>query len=194
MAEKLRSEPLESSLNAPAAHTHSVSLEALLMQLDSPRDKRKRDMRPQWVKDLADCVADLFEPLARVARVGFECVPEDGRWNLMFYLAAAEHIGGALDGHVEAVNFRFDIATLLKCFERVESCEWRVFPTPEAIGTAEVTRDDIPRGLSSLCVEGIVMTETGLGEPISIEVHSVPPASSGIGLKLYADGGVSETN
>lgn len=173
----------------------SLPLEKLLEQLDLPQSERpRRDMRPQWLRDMIDCVADLFEPLAHAGRVGFDCKPENGRWHVSFYLGAAEHIGGALDGHVEAINFRFDVSAVMKCFERVDSCEWRVFPSPESIGVEDVARKDIPEGLSSLVIDGVVMTETGLAEPVAVEIHSVPPAESSVGLKVFAGGDVSPTN
>lgn len=168
-----------------------MPLDQLLASLDVPREERpRRDLRPQWLRDIIDCVADLFEPLAHAGRVGFECEPGERQWRLSFYLGAAEHVGGALDGHVEAINFRFNVASLLKYFEHIDRCEWNVFPTPEAIGIDDVSRDDIPRGLSSIVVEGVAMTETGLGEPLRIEIHSIPPAETDVALKVYGAGDV----
>lgn len=171
----------------------TMPLEALLEALDVPREERpRRDLRPDWLRDMIDCISGMFEPLAHTGRVGFECQPQNGRWHVAFYLGAAEHIGGALDGHVEAINFRFDLGSLMKCFERVDQCDWRVFPTPEAIGKGDAARDDIPRGLSSIVVEGVAMTGNGMVEPVSVEVHSLPPAASDVGLKLFADGDVAK--
>lgn len=195
MTEVEKSDVRSEKPSPPRSSGDDVSLDTLLAQLDLPREARRtRDLRPLWLHDLTDCVADLFEPLAHAGRVGFECIPDQGRWNLSFYLAAAEHIGGPLDGHVEPINFSFNIAALMKCFERVDKCEWRVFPAPESIGFDGVSRTDIPNGLSSLHVRGIVMTEAGLGEVVAIDVHSLPPKAAGIGLKLFANGDIEPTN
>ena len=164
-----------------------IDLDRLLEALDGPRPERA-DAKPAWLRDLVGCVSDLFEPLSRTGRVGYECRPREGRWELGVFLSAAEHVGGALDGHVETVNFRFDVAALFKCFSRVDGCVWGVFPTPAAIDVDGLTRRDIPNGLSTVVIEGLVQGEGRDTQPASVTVYSVPPKASGIGLKLYAGG------
>ena len=165
-----------------------LDVERLIAELDRPRRRPSGDSRPRWLRELIDCVSQMFEPLSRTGRVGCESTPGAGRWNIGVYLSAAEHIGGPLDGHVETVNFRFDVAALVRCFDTVDSCEWGVFPTPEAIEVDGQTRGDIPEGLSSLKIEGLVPGDHGHPEAVSISVFSVPPAESSVGLRLFADG------
>lgn len=172
------------------ADLHGVNVERLLASLDTPRSERpRRDGRPQWLRDLIDCVSDLFEPLSQTGRIGYQCQPANGRWTVEVFLSVAEHVGGPLDGHVELINFRFDVAALFRCFERVDDCTWSVFPTPEAIALGGLTRGDIPDGLSAVSIEGLVQGEEH-PEPACVKVYSVPPERAGVGLKLFAGGDV----
>ena len=163
------------------------SLERLLESLEESGPRRE-DARPAWLRDLVDCLSGLFEPLSHTGRIGFDCRPGAGRWEVDAYLAAAEHVGGALDGHVEAINFRFDVAALFRCFGKVADCTWSVFPEPESVTDGETDRADIPAGLASLSIEGFVTGDGGRAEPVRVRVYSVPPEEAGVGLKLYAGG------
>ena len=172
-------------LDAPPEE--GFSLDHLLESIEGGRPAREAP-RPAWLRDLTDCVAGLFEPLSHTGRIGFDCRPEAGRWCLEAYLAAAEHVGGRLDGHVETINFRFDVAALFRCFQRVTDCTWTAFPEPRSVTDGETDRSDIPAGLASLSIEGLVADGPGRAEPVRVRVYSVPPEEAGIGLKLYAGG------
>ena len=168
-------------------HVDGFSLDRLLASIEGGRPAGGA-ARPAWLRDLTDCVADLFEPLSHTGRIGFDCRPEGGRWTLDAFLAAAEHVGGRLDGHVEVINFRFDVAALFRCFNKVDDCTWCAFPEPEAVTDGETARGDIPAGMTSLSIEGTVADGLGNAEPVRLRVYSVPPEEAGVGLKLFAGG------
>jgi hypothetical protein len=56
---------------------HHLPIEHFLANLDSEEQDRsaaaKRDVRPEWLTHFIDSIADLFDPLIGVARVGFDC-------------------------------------------------------------------------------------------------------------------------
>ena len=154
-------------------------LDDMTGHLPSEGDRRRRDKRPEWLVELTECVADLFEPLRDVARVGFDCRPVNGRWHLDVFLGPTETVGGAQDGYQQVPSFKFDLRALFRCFDRIEACDWLAAPSGEA------ARDDepaLPPGFSQLQIEGDVQ-----GSPLAITVSSLPPEEIGVGLKIYGD-------
>ena len=159
----------------------TVSLNRLLDDLSGPRPDR--DARPDWIADLVDCVAELFEPLRETARVGYDCRPENGRWQLDLFLGPNEQIGGANDGLQQVPSFRFDLRALFQCFDRVDSCQWMAAPAGEA---ATPDQPSLPTGFSQLAIEGLTS-----GEPVAITLSSLPPEQIGLGLRIFGDGEVA---
>ena len=163
----------------------SFSLARLLDDLtdhlptEGERRAASRDHRPEWLAELTDCVAELFEPLRDVARVGYDCRPVEGRWQLDVFLGPSETIGGAQDGYQQVPSFRFDLRALFRCFDRVDNCQWLAAPSGEA---ARGDQPALPPGFSQLQIEG----ETH-GCPLAITVSSLPPEEIGVGLKIYGD-------
>ena len=89
----------------------------LLRQAEEYRARRKnRDIRPKWVARLINEVAELFEPLAGVARVGFECRLDDDCWSVGMYLGTTEVVGGRDDGLSRFIDFQFDVLQVLDFF------------------------------------------------------------------------------
>ena len=175
-----------SSLDSPLRPLSNVSLTRLLDDLDLTGKavvRERREARPQWLLDLTDCVADLFEPLRETARVGYECRPVDGRWQLDVFLGPNETVGGAHDGLQQVPSFKFDLRALFQCFDRIDSCQWLAAPSGEA-ATAEAAA--LPAGFSQLVVEGVAE-----GEPIVVSVSSLPPSEIGVGLRIFGDGDVA---
>ena len=173
--------PLTSSLE-------TFSLARLLDNLhaDLPQESgrsAKADRRPQWLGELTDCIAEMFEPLRETARVGYDCRPVDGRWSLDVFLGPAERIGGPQDGLRQVPSFRFDLRSLFRCFDRVDGCEWLAAPAGEMIDGDE---NALPPGFGQLQVEGEVH-----GEPLRVTISSLPPREIGLGLRIFEDGEVS---
>ena len=103
----------------------SMSPEELLKQLEEYESCRKpRDRRPKWLKQLIQKIADLFEPLRDVARVGYDCRMDEHGWLIRMYLGTTEIIGGPKDGQIEHASFRLDIQQLIEHFEIIERVEW----------------------------------------------------------------------
>ena len=160
-----------------------VSLSRLLDDLgltDKAVIRDRSESRPAWLLDLIDCVAELFEPLRETARVGYECRPAAGRWELDVFLGPNETVGGAQDGLQQVPSFRFDLRALFQCFDRIDSCQWLAAPSGEA-GVAEQAA--LPAGFSQLLVEGVAN-----GESIAVSISSLPPERIGVGLKIFGDG------
>jgi hypothetical protein len=130
---------------------------------------------PAQLAALIDDVCQLFEPLAGVARAGYECMFGDDRWEVSVFLGAQESVGGAQDGELMPINFRFDVAGLTRMFERVHSVNWNAIPCTYGA-------DD---GLfeSFLTIDGMAA-----GERISLQVHALAPREIGPGLRQFQDG------
>jgi hypothetical protein len=153
-----------------------LSAKHLLQQIESDRCKRaKRDIRPEWLTAFVESAAELFEPVAEVGRVGFDCRLDEEGWSAALYLGAMEFVGGKSDGQTEHPDFRFDLKSLLEQFSRVDALVWNV------IDHAGSGPGEPPR--SFLSIDGF------LGENrLRLAVDSSAPAPVGPGLRRLADG------
>jgi len=156
-------------------HSH-LSIRHLLPQIDSDRSRRpNRDIRPEWLTELIEFAAERFEPVAEVARVGFECQLNEEGWHVSLYLGMVECVGGKEDGTAWRPDFRFDLHPLLARFTAVNGLAWIVFPNGD--GTANSTQR------CTINIEGFV------GENhIRLTVHSESPDHVGPGLRKLPDG------
>jgi hypothetical protein len=153
-----------------------LSARHLLQQIETDRSKRaKRDIRPQWLTALVESAAELFEPVAEVGRVGFDCRLDEQGWLATLYLGAVELIGGKTDGQTQRPGFQFDLKALLECFSRVDLLSWSV------LDHADGEADPGPRSL--LSIDGRV------GENrVRMAIHSTSPAPVGPGLRRLPNG------
>ena len=142
-----------------------MSPEELLQQLKEYESRRTRkDRRPKWLQHLVQQVADLFEPLRDVARVGYDCRMDEHGWLICMYLGTTEIIGGPKDGQIEHASFRMDVQQLIVLFERVDRLEWY------SVANAEPEEfNGHVRAL--LSVVGIVQE----GQKIQLELLASPP-------------------
>jgi hypothetical protein len=145
------------------------------LELAPPRGTSKPSP-PDWLLQLADRLAERFEPFSGVARVGFVCSHGDAGWELALFLGENEIVGGPEDGHLLPVNFRFDLHRLQSEFDDIVGIYWNAFPSSHAC--FEEGTD-----LSFLAIEGMVN-----GHPLRIQVHAGPPDSVGPAIKQHADG------
>ena len=152
-----------------------MSIEKLLQQMEDYKTRREqRDHRPKWLKEFICQVADIFEPLANVGRVGFDCQADERGWLVSMYLGTTEMIGGPKDGQIEHVGFRIDIHQLLRLFSDVSRCEWY------SVGNERDERfEQAVRSLVS--VTGQVNAE----HTVRLELLGVPPKYVGPALKQY---------
>src|SRR4029077_1771611 len=95
-----------------------------------------------------ECAADLFEPVADVGRVGYDCRLDEQGWSAALYLGTVELVGGKTDGETQRVDFRFDLKPLLDRFSRIDELAWSVLEQPES------EDDAAPR--SFLSIDGLV--------------------------------------
>jgi len=159
------------------SHSH-LGARHLLAQIETDRSLRtNRDKRPDWLNGLIEEAASSFEPLAGVARVGYECVPEDGVWRVSLYLGSVEMVGGKSDGRTRQPDFRCDLKRVLEQFTRIDELEWTALPQ----GTDE--RNTAQQ--STITVEGLVGASR-----VRLEVRSSAPGTTGPGLREFADGRV----
>lgn len=154
-----------------------LAVRHLLRQLELKREKGLGSrVIPSWLSGFIDEITDRFEPFRGVARVGYECAYSEGLWELSLFLGETELIGGAHDGQLLPVNFRFDLSDLTDLFEHVESLFWNAFPArPEGIET--------PHDLSFLTLTGTIA-----GESVQLQLHSTPPRQVGPAMRQHVDG------
>ena len=150
----------------------------LLTQIESDRSRRgNRDKRPEWLRGFVEEAAGSFEPLSGVARVGYECLPAEGGWDISLYLGSIELVGGKSDGSTERPDFRCDLKRLLEQFSRIDDLEWTVWPD----GIDEANREL----RSVMRIDGLV----GTGQ-VCLRILSSAPQALGPGLRQFADGRV----
>lgn len=153
-----------------------MPIKHLLKQIETYSAKRNnRDVRPDWLTDLIDQVADLFEPLSGVGRVGFDCQPSDEGWAVGLFLGRVEIVGGKHDGRTRQANFQFNLAELAARFDRLVEFYWSAFPDP----------DDSPHAdaRSFVTIAGCIGDEF-----VRLQIFAVPPEDAGPGLRQLLDG------
>ncbi|HEY4258520.1 MAG TPA: hypothetical protein VGM98_00110, partial [Schlesneria sp.] len=94
------------------SHSHLL-VHHLLKQLENhKRDRKERARRPEWLTTLVHQTAAMFQPLAGVARVGYQCELTQEGWEAGLYLGCTEIVGGRDDGKARLISFEFDFARL----------------------------------------------------------------------------------
>jgi hypothetical protein len=151
----------------------------LLSSLEN-REPRSGEIRPQWLVELIDRTAELFEPHAGVSRVGYDCWPTEEDWTVCLFLGDTEIIGGCEDGRIDPLGFCFDLRRLLELFEDVERIRWSVFPGAVA---------DKFGDRAYISVLGSVS-----GHPVCVRLLSVAPDSAGPALRLFPNGDCRPVN
>jgi hypothetical protein len=153
-----------------------LSARHLLQQIETDRSKRaKRDIRPLWLTALVESAAELFDPVAEVGRVGFDCRLDEQGWSATLYLGAVELVGGKTDGQTQRPGFQFDLKALLDRFSRVDDVSWSVLDHSDG--------EDDPGTRSLISIDGIV------GENrVRMAIHSTSPAPVGPGLRRLPNG------
>lgn len=156
-------------------HSH-MPIKHLLKQIETYTSNRaNRDVRPEWLTDFINEVAELFEPITGVGRVGFDCQLADDCWVVGMYLGSTEMMGGPEDGSTKFLNFEFDLQQLAARFQQIDEFVLSSFPNP--------------RDLDSSPARSFITLAGNLGEhPIRLQVFSIPPDDAGPGLKQFQNG------
>ncbi|MEX0704920.1 MAG: hypothetical protein WD069_22665 [Planctomycetales bacterium] len=158
-------------------HSH-LPVRHLMKQIENFQPKGSdRDVRPAWVSRLIDRVAELFEPLEGIGRVGFDCHLSDECWIVEMYLGSTELVGGPGDGQRRMSDFRFDLLALVELFGPIERFRWT------ALCAADGEVENVAAGPSSITVEGRIDDN-----PVRLQLYSVPPPDTGPGFRRYPDG------
>lgn len=134
-----------------------------------------RDVRPRWLTEFINGVAEYFEPISGVGRVGFDCQLAEECWVVGMYLGATEAVGGARDGSLRFTNFEFDMGRLIRCFSRVDEFYLGAFPQPQA-GIHSTAR-------SYVTISGLVA-----GNALRVQIFAIPPQDAGPGLQEFPNG------
>ena len=157
------------------SHSHS-SIEHLLRQVEEYRTRKSlRDIRPPWLIDLIESVAEVFEPLEDVARVGFDCRAAENEWQVSMYIGRIEVVGGADDGLSRHADFEIDLIRVLDQFAQVDRFRW----------TSRITdpRRHTRPADSPLFIAGLV------GEHrVQLTIHSIPTEHAGPGIREFPNG------
>jgi len=153
------------------AHPHLL-VHHLLKQLENhKRDRRERDRRPGWLNTFIQQTAAMFEPLAGVARVGYQCDPTPDGWEARLYLGSTEIVGGRDDGRERLISFEFDFGRLSEGFTRLDEFRWNV--CTNADGTAG----------SFVTLRGMIDDNS-----VCLKIYSRPPQDIGPAFRLRPDG------
>ncbi len=160
------------------SHSH-LAIRHLVKQLElSHKSGESRQPLPTWLINFVEEVAQLFEPFSGVARAGYEVMSSDSGWEVALFLGEHEMIGGADDGRMQAVNFRFDMTPLYHSFTQIDAFHWNAFPN------SHVCFED-STDLSFMTIDGIVNQTR-----VRLQIHAAPPETVGPSLKQYQDGRV----
>lgn len=135
---------------------------------------------PGWLVAFIDDVSQLFEPYRGVARAGYECVQIGQEWEVSLYLGSTETMGGADDGRLAPVNFRFDLKGISDKFDTITNFVWNALPDSGEFFEEEEAM------VSFIAVEG-----TKNGATLRLQLHATSPLDSGPGLRKFADGEVA---
>ena len=156
------------------SHSH-LPVQHLLKQVETYRARREsRDIRPDWLVDTINNIADSFDPASDVARVGYDCQIDEGRWNVGLYLGRTEIVGGRDDGLSRHAAFSFNIGELLEQFASVDSCRW------------DTGTDD--EGQASLIHSFLEVTGSIDSNAVCLRIHAIPPNDAGPGFRRFPDG------
>lgn len=153
-----------------------MSPEELLQQLEDYESRRKlKDRRPKWLTHLIQQVADLFEPLRDVARVGYDCRMDEQGWLIRMYLGTTEIIGGPKDGQIEHAGFRMNVQALIDLFDQVDRLEW--------YSVANAEPEDFDGELRSLLS---LVGSAGDDHRVQLELLASPPRYAPPGMRNTA--------
>ena len=153
------------------AHPHLL-VHHLLKQLENhKRDRRERDRRPEWLNTFIQQTAALFEPLAGVARVGYQCDPTPDGWEARLYLGSTEIVGGRDDGRERLISFEFDFGRLSEGFTRLDEFRWNVCTNADGTVGSFVT------------LRGLVDDNS-----VCLKIYSRPPQDIGPAFRQLPDG------
>lgn len=155
------------------SHSH-LALQHLIKQVESRGPRANRDVRPEWMTELIESVAELFEPFTDVGRVGFDCRLADECWEIGMYLGSTEFVGGKVDGEVQHVDFEFDLLRVSRLFKHIETFRWNALPSSDLQESADISF--------------IVIRAVYEGHPVHLRVFCTPPAEAGPGLRKHTDG------
>ncbi|MEM7811058.1 MAG: hypothetical protein AAF532_06240 [Planctomycetota bacterium] len=150
----------------------------LVRDLEDRRRSAPAVARPDWIDRLVGEVAEHFEPIEDIARVGFECAPVEGLWAVTFFLGVTERVGGPDDGRRVPADFHFDLAGFTRLFDEVESLRFEAFPG--------VTADE-HRPYHA----GVTLVGSAEGHACRVRVLAVPPEDVEPGLTDTEAGGGS---
>ncbi|QDT64533.1 hypothetical protein [Calycomorphotria hydatis] len=161
-------------------HSH-LTVNHLLRQLDEYLERKsERDMRPEWLTELIDNVADLFDPLTDIGRVGFDCRMTEEGWDVAMYLGSREFVGGAHDGRIAATDFRLNVIELTQLFVSVEEIQFEAVPSKLA------GQELAP--MAEVSVRGHGPENT----PLTLRVLAAPPEYACPGLRQFPNGELEE--
>ncbi len=155
------------------SHSHLL-VQHLMKQMEDWHPGQKTHERPEWLNELITAIAQRFEPLTGVARVGFECRMDEEGWVVRMYLGSTEMVGGATDGRIQPVSFELNLQDLLSRFEHIDEFFWSVFPEQA---------EDIDEGQAYVTLSGRVE-----GNSVRFHLFAIAPPDVGPGIRVYPNG------
>ncbi len=153
-------------------HSH-LAVRHLIRELEIKGRPASRLNVPDWLKTFLCDASELFDPATETARAGYECRLTEQGWEASLFLGSAEIIGGALDGQQQPIGFRFDVQSLVRRFDRVDSLDWTSMPVS----------DDGREAASQVTLEGVAC-----GEPLRLHIRATAIPKARAGMRRHLDG------
>ena len=107
--------------------------------------------------------------------MGFSCAPSEDGWHASMYLGHTEFVGGRHDGRELNPSFQVDLSPLIGRFDPLEDFRWIALPESGSDGRVIAN--------SRVRIQGRIQ-----GNPMVLELHSVPPADAGPGFREFPNG------
>lgn len=159
------------------AHSH-LPIQHLMKQMENYSSEQKNiNCRPSWLNSFVDEIAEIFNPIAEVGRVGFDCQFSEEFWEVGLFLGSTEIVGGQRDGQFIAASFQFDLLQLLDRFESVNRFHFNFLDQ-----TKSETSNESPSAY--ITIEGHLADL----ELVRLNVYSLPPEEAGPGFRKSHDG------
>lgn len=159
------------------AHSH-LPIQHLMKQMEHySSEQMNLNCRPAWLNSFVDEVAEIFNPLEEVGRVGFDCQFTEEYWEVGLFLGSTEIVGGQRDGQHVAASFQFDLLQLLDRFESVNRFHFNYLEEAEAIDACDPAS-------AYITVEGHLADL----ELVRLNVYATPPTEAGPGFRKSHNG------
>lgn len=140
------------------------------MSTDKDNGSSSSESPPEWLEDFIATVGECLMAHSLMGPLGWYAYEEDGITELIIYPKPVQFVGGELDGELGVPGFSFDVQSVLKAFERVDTVQWN------------------SQGMGPDDEEGARLSIEGLyeGHDVWVRILAEPPEDEEPGLEIDA--------